>query len=146
MAPEFIIVGTIILLSLIDLFLPKRTNRAFIPFLGIVGIALSTYFVFQSLGNEVERIMYDMYRVDGFANIFKLISFIGTGLVFILSLITLDRKEIDSNYLGEHYTLLLTALLGAMMMASSADLITLFVRIELLSISSYILVGLRKKH
>src|SRR5690606_18291504 len=45
---------------------------------------------------------------------------------------------------GEFYYLTLAALLGAMVMASSADLITLFVGLELLSISSYILVGTRK--
>jgi NADH-quinone oxidoreductase subunit N len=46
---------------------------------------------------------------------------------------------------SEYYYLLLTALLGAMVMASSADIITLFVGLELLSISSFVLVGLRKK-
>ncbi|GAA3318923.1 hypothetical protein GCM10020331_023720 [Ectobacillus funiculus] len=46
---------------------------------------------------------------------------------------------------GEYYYLLLTALLGAMFMASSADLITLFVGLELLSLSSFILVGIRKR-
>src|SRR5690606_3161693 len=46
---------------------------------------------------------------------------------------------------GEFYYLLLPALLGGMSMASSTELITLFVGLELLSITSYILVAIRKQ-
>lgn len=46
---------------------------------------------------------------------------------------------------GGIFYLFMAALLGAMIMSSSGDLITLFVGLELLSISSYILAGMRKR-
>ena len=88
--------------------------------------------------------MADMYRVDSFAVAFKAIFLIGVAYAFLISLGSLDKKDV--RYQGEYYYLLLKALLGAMFMASSADLITLFIGLELLSISSFILVGIRKKH
>ena len=60
--------------------------------------------------------------------------------------ISYQPKEGMREYRGEFFYLFLTALLGAMMMTSSGDLITLFVGLELLSISSYILAGMRKKN
>ena len=47
-------------------------------------------------------------------------------------------------YRGEFYYLFLTGLLGGMIMTSSGDLITLFIGLELLSLSSYVLAGIRK--
>lgn len=56
-----------------------------------------------------------------------------------------DDKKNPIEDKGEYYYLFLMALLGAMFMASSVDFITLFVGLELLSLSSYILVGIRKR-
>ena len=81
--------------------------------------------------------------MDDFALVFKALILGGTALVLLLSFTHLYREEVQDR--GEYYSLLLSAALGGMIMASSADLITLFVGLELLSISSYILVGLRKK-
>ena len=61
-----------------------------------------------------------------------------------MSLGSLDSDEIPHK--GELYYLLLPAVLGAMIMTSSGDLITLYVGLELLSITTYILVGMRKKN
>lgn len=143
MAPEFTVLGVATLLSLIDLFLPERNKRTFIPYLGILGILAALVFVLLNIGT-VDQIMNDMYRVDGFSNLFKIIILSGVALVFIMSIQTVTEKV--TSYRGEYYYLMLAATLGAMMMASSGDLITLFIGMEILSISSYILVGIRKTH
>lgn len=143
MAPEFTILATATLLSLIDLFMPRQANRSFLPYLGMIGIAVAGFFVVCNIG-VVDHIMNQMYRVDGFSNLFKLILLSGTLLIFILSLQTVNDKITRDR--GEYYYLLLAAVLGAMMMASSADLITLFIGLETLSVSSYILVAIRKQH
>lgn len=143
MAPEFVILGVATLLSIIDLFLPKNNNRTILPYIGLIGIGFAIYFVIQNIG-VVDQIMNDMYRVDGFSNLFKLIILSGVALVFLISLQTISHDV--KQYRGEYYYLMLAATLGAMMMASSADLITLFVSLEILSVSSYVLVGIRKHH
>lgn len=143
MAPEITILATAALLILIDLFLPQDGKRAFVPYFGLIGIAVSIYFVFKNIGVD-DQIMNDMYLVDGFSNIFKLMILAGVALVFLLSMQTITDKV--TRYRSEYYYLMLAATLGAMMMASSADLITLFIGLETLSIASYILVGIRKTH
>ncbi|AMA71654.1 MULTISPECIES: NADH-quinone oxidoreductase subunit NuoN [Aneurinibacillus] len=145
MSPEFIILGVATLLSLLDLFMNKKADRRILAWIGFLGIIVAGYFVVRNTGQNVVSILNDMYRVDGFANAFKLLFLSGVAFVFLISLTYIDESK-NIRYSGEYYYLILTALLGAMLMASSSDLITLFVGLELLSISSYILVGTRKQH
>ncbi|WP_099354565.1 NADH-quinone oxidoreductase subunit NuoN [Fredinandcohnia onubensis] len=145
MAPEFIILGVATLLSLLDLFMGKDKDRRPLGWIGIVGILVAIGFTVSLIGNDVTSILYDTFRLDSFAIAFKLILLVGTGLVLLLAM-SYEPEEGMVEYRGEFYYLLLAALLGTMIMTSSADLITLFVGLELLSISSYILAGLRKRN
>ncbi len=142
LAPELTIVILSVIITLADLFMKNGGDRKAFAWLSVLGIALATYFTYQDLGQPVQSLLNDTYRVDSFGTMFKLIMLIGTGLVFMMSIYYVDKKEIK--YDGEYYYLLLTALLGSMIMASSGDLITLYIGLELLSISSYILAGIRK--
>ncbi|WP_010677177.1 NADH-quinone oxidoreductase subunit NuoN [Bacillus timonensis] len=142
MAPEFIIIGVATLLSLLDLFMGKERDRRPLGWIGIVGILVAIGFTVSLIGNDVTSILYDTFRLDSFAIAFKLLLLVGTGLVMLLAM-SYEPKD-GITYRGEFYYLLLAALLGTMIMTSSADLITLFVGLELLSISSYILAGIRK--
>lgn len=144
MAPEFVILGAATLLSLIDLFMGRDKDRKVLAWLGIAGIVIALAFLIGQLNHPVTQILADTYRLDAFSKAFKLILLVGAGLVLLQS-VSYQPKG-GMGYREEFYYLLLIALLGAMMMASSADLITLFVGLETLSISSYILAGLRKKH
>ncbi|MFM1651219.1 NADH-quinone oxidoreductase subunit NuoN [Brevibacillus sp. B_LB10_24] len=143
--PEFTILGFATLLSLIDLGLGKR-NRAVLGWLALAGVILAGGFVLWNAQIHQEPFSYmnDMLRVDSFGNAFKLIFLGGVAFSLIMSQSYMKISD-EVTHRGEYYYLMLTALLGAMIMASSADLITLFVGLELLSISSYIMVGLRKK-
>jgi NADH-quinone oxidoreductase subunit N len=142
--PEFVILGFATLLSLVDLVLPKKGNRAIIGWLALVGVIVAGAFVIINMQTLEQPVSYmaDMMRVDDFGNVFKLLFLVGVAFSLLLSLSYLKQGEV--RHLGEYYYLLLTALLGAMVMASSADLITLFVGLELLSLSAYVLAGLRK--
>ncbi|WP_226654556.1 NADH-quinone oxidoreductase subunit NuoN [Pseudalkalibacillus hwajinpoensis] len=142
MMPEFTILLTAVALSLVDLFMPKKRDRAILIWFSLAGIALAIIFLIFQLDGGVETIVNQTYRLDSFAKAFKLLMLLGTGLVLLLGIKANDLDEVK----GEYPYLLLTGLLGGMMMASSADLITLFVGLELLSLSSYILVGIRKKN
>jgi len=144
LAPEFTIVILATIITLADLVMRDKGDRRIFGWVSVIGIAVAIYFTVQQLNTPVEYLLENTYRVDSFGTLFKLIFLAGTGVVFIMSINYIDKKEIKHD--GEYYYLLLTALLGAMMMASSVDLITLYIGLELLSISSYILVGLRKKN
>jgi NADH-quinone oxidoreductase subunit N len=145
MAPEFIIIGVATLLSLLDLFMPKKFDRKLLAWIGVGGIAVAMVSLADLFDHETASILYDTFRLDSFAKAFKLLMLAGAGLVLILAVSDETKEGLESNR-GEFYYLFLTALLGAMIMSSSADLITLFVGLELLTISSYILAGLRKNN
>lgn len=144
--PEISLIVIAIFLSLIDLFLPKTWSRKFIGWLAVFGVCLSiACLLFQLNPKESINILNQSYRIDDFSTIIKLILLVGTGLVIFMSLGP-DKNREDHEHAGEYYYLLLPALLGGMIMSSSGDLITLFVGLELLSISSYILVGIYKRN
>ncbi len=144
LTPELSIVITMFLLTVIDLLLPKRVNRTLIGALGLVGIAVAALFVILKIGDEPVSLIANSFRVDDFGNLFKLLFLGGTGLIVFMSLGTVKEEEVP--HVGELYYLLLPALLGSMVMVSSGDLITLFIGLELLSITTYILVAMRKKN
>lgn len=144
MMPEFIILGTALLLSIIDLFIKEDKSRKWLGWIGLAGIAGAILSLALMIGTEDTVILYDTFVLDAFAKAFKFILLLGAAIIFLLAIDYEPREGLKER--GEFYYLLTAALLGAMMMASSRDLITLFAGLELLSISSYILAGLRRKN
>ncbi|MBO9599327.1 MAG: NADH-quinone oxidoreductase subunit N [Cohnella sp.] len=151
LAPEITLSIATIVLALLDLILPRRINRDLIGWLTLAGLLVSAVFViwllidFKDLGDaaQVHSLVGGSYRIDDFGNLLKLV-FIGASAFIVFSSLGTVRDE-DVPIKGEFYYLLLPAVLGAMVMSSSGDLITLFVGLELLSITSYILVAARKR-
>ncbi|SDO62810.1 NADH-quinone oxidoreductase subunit N [Paenibacillus sp. yr247] len=142
--PELSLVATAIILSLLDLILPSRFSRSIIGWLTLVGIAISAVFVVLQLNpDEAIQLLNHSYRVDDFSNLMKLFTLTGTGFIVYMSLSFVKEDAIP--HVGEYYYFYLPAALGAMIMSSSGDLITLYVGLELLSITSYLLVAMKKK-
>ncbi|WP_338450197.1 NADH-quinone oxidoreductase subunit NuoN [Niallia oryzisoli] len=145
MMPEFIILGVLTIITLLDLFMPRTQNRKILGWISFVGILAAIVSLAGLLDKDVTTILYDTFRLDSFAKAFKLILLCGGGFVMLLA-ISYEPKEGMKEYRGEFFYLFLAALLGGMIMTSSGDLITLYVGLELLSISSYILAGIRKNN
>ncbi|HJV31937.1 MAG TPA: NADH-quinone oxidoreductase subunit NuoN [Bacillales bacterium] len=145
MTPEFIIVVVAAVLSMVDLFMPKKADRKILGWISIVAVLAAIVSLAGLIDNGVTSILDDTFRLDSFAKAFKLIILVGAALVLFLA-VSYKPKDGLEEYRGEFYYLFLGAVLGAMIMTSSGDLITLFVGLELLSISSYILAGMRKKN
>ncbi|WP_027408006.1 NADH-quinone oxidoreductase subunit NuoN [Anoxybacteroides tepidamans] len=144
MTPEFVILGVATVLSLIDLLMPNDKDRRPLGWFALAGVIVALVSLIGLLSVDRTSILNDTFRLDAFGKAFKFLLLVGASLVLLLSM---DYKPKENmKYYGEFYYLFLTALLGAMIMTSSGDLITLFVGLELLSISSYILAGLRKAH
>ncbi len=143
--PELTLVISAIILSLADLFMKRDANRQILGWLALVGIVVSAIFVIRQINPaETIQLLNHSYRIDDYANLFKLVFLTGTFFVIFNSIGWVRNSGIQHE--GEYYYLILPATLGGMVMASSGDLITLFVGLELLSITSYILVGLRKNN
>ena len=56
------------LLSLLDLFMPKKTDRRILGLIGLIGIVIAGIFVLNNTGLKPVSIMADMYRLDSFAS------------------------------------------------------------------------------
>jgi NADH-quinone oxidoreductase subunit N len=143
MTPEFIILGVTALLVVFDLFMPNHLSRKILGWIGIAAIFAALVSVAGMAGGPVRSILDNTFRIDSFAIAFKMLLLAGAALVLFLA-VSYEAKDGLEKYRGEFYYLFLTALSGAMLMTSSGDLITLYIGLELLSISSYILAGMRK--
>jgi NADH-quinone oxidoreductase subunit N len=145
MTPEFIIVGVAALLTLLDLFMPKNKDRRILGWIAFAAVIAAMVSLAGFVDMQATSILADTFRLDSFAKAFKLLLLGGSAMVLLLA-VSYEAKEGLEEYRGEFFYLFLTGLLGAMVMTSSGDLITLFIGLELLSISSYILAGMKKRN
>ena len=96
-----------------------------------------------AVSSSPARVMFGGgYVVDDFSLVLKALFLIATYVVILMSTTYVDEGDY---YEGEYYLLLLTSSLGMMTMASSRDLISIFVALEFLSIPAYMLAGWRKR-
>jgi NADH-quinone oxidoreductase subunit N len=145
LAPELTLVIAAVILSVIDLLMPRQASRTVIGWLTLAALAVTGVFTALQIGSDHPTVLLGgSFRVDDFAVLLKLVFTAGTALSVLIGL-GAGKNETGTEDVGEYYYFFLPATLGAFIMASSVDLITLFVGLELLSITSYILVGMRKK-
>ncbi len=135
-APQLIVALSAMVVLVVDLFLP-RDRKSALAYLSLLGLALSFVASILLWGQE-GRAFADMAVLDALSLFFGFIFLIVTAIVVLLSIDYVVRQGI--NY-GEYYALLLFAASGMMLVAASANLIVLFLGLEMLSISLYILTG-----
>ena len=136
---------------LIDLFLPKPWKRAN-AFVALAGIAFSaaavgelqwTYHVAESRHLAFARSGFmGSLVVDPFAIYFSYLFLAGAAIAVLISIRYL---EIEQENHGEFYALLLFSVVGMMCMAAGFDLVLLFIGLELMAISTYVLVGFLRR-
>ncbi len=121
-------------LLLVDLFLKRKGVTAL---LAAFGLALTGGLTLAQAGQESSAFNGMVVR-DGFASFLNLL-FLGTGLLGIaVAYGYLKRMGIER---GEYYSLLLFSVTGMMLMAQAADLIVVFLALELLSLPLYVLAA-----
>lgn len=133
--------ATVMLLLVGDAFVPEDRKVVLAPVAGLgllAAVIVALTATFSGLAETGQSRLYfnDTVAVDTFAIFFQLL-FLGLGLlVLMLAPSYLDRRGIQK---GEFYILLVAALTGMMLLVAATNLITIFIAIELLSISLYIL-------
>src|SRR5688572_6920514 len=126
------------LVMLFDLFTPRRTGTRNLAIVALVGLAVTAGLSLWTWDYENRSAFGGMVVADTFAQFFNLLFVFITAVTVLLSQTQLER---DDWHAGEYYSLLLFASAGMMLMAGAADLIMVFLGIELLSICLYILAG-----
>ena len=137
--PEIIL--AIFAIALPALGMAFKSSKVLAAF-SLVGIGMAAYAVWQMYDTMVYFFSFgDLIRVDQFAVLFMFI-FMAVAAYVILASAAYCK---DDKHLPEYFSLILLATIGMMVVASSTDLFALFIGIELTSLSSYALVGFRKK-
>lgn len=141
LAPELVIVGTMLAVFILDLLL-TRPNKFWTATVAVAGTALAAVPLVILAAEGTTRSMFDgSYVVDEFAVILKGVFIVSAYIVLLMSH---HYIESDRYYQGEYYFLLLSSVLGSLVMASARDLIILFIGLELTTGPLYLLAGWRK--
>lgn len=136
--PELVMVITALVVLLLDLVLSKD-KKSLLGYLSLLGLAISLIVSISMWRGGISTYAFNMMIVvDRFTLLFNALFIVAT-LITILISINYIREE-GINY-GEYYTLILIAAVGMMLMAKANDLIIVFLGLETLSISIYVLVG-----
>src|SRR6267143_3744545 len=142
--PELILTVCACVALVMEVVLPYRKSKL-IAYFSLVGIALaavSLWIQFLSSNSLPLDGFYGMIRLDGFALIFQSIFLIGAALAIAISTRYLD---IEGEQHGEYYALVLFATLGMMFLACGYDLIALYISLELMALTFYVLVAFTKR-
>ncbi|MBC8276353.1 MAG: NADH-quinone oxidoreductase subunit N, partial [Chloroflexi bacterium] len=116
-------------------------RKGWLVIVSIAGIVVSAGFSIAMWGGNSQAIFNNMLAVDNFALFFKLL-FLGIAALVILA--SVDYVSKFARFQGEYYALVLLSALGMMLMAATAELISIYIALELTSISLYVLVGFLK--
>lgn len=139
LAPELALGALGLVLVVADL-LTSDKSKVWLAYLAVVGLIVPAAGVWLA-SRAPGASFFGTLVVDPLATVFQGIFLVSLALVILASIDYVHRR---TRYPGEFYALLLFATLGAMFLASGNELITLYVALELTSISQYILAGFLK--
>src|SRR5215212_5013267 len=141
-APELILTVCACVALVMEVILPYRKSKL-TAYFSLIGIALAFVSLALQWGNPMPTDgFYGMVRIDGFALLFKGIFLISAALAIGISTRFLD---IEGEQHGEYYSLILFATVGMMFIACGYDLISLYISLELMALTFYVLVAFTKR-
>ena len=139
--PEILLVVFAAAVIILDLLVKNRESQK-VAYLSLVGLGCTLVAILVTnsvLGtNEPISLFFGMIRLDKFAVFFKVLLLLATAATILFSL---RSEEIDGKLKGEYYALLLAVTFGMFLMASSTNLLMIFISLETVSLTSYILAG-----
>jgi NADH-quinone oxidoreductase subunit N len=139
--PETILSAIAMLLLLINVFV-KSEQKAYLGYISLIGIVV-TFFSLVSGWNAPQAGFDGSVLQDNFAIFFKVVFLVSALLTILITDQYMERE--GCNY-GELYPLILLATAGMMFMASGTDLMTIFLGLEVLSVSLYVLAGFNRNN
>ncbi|MFY9621532.1 MAG: NADH-quinone oxidoreductase subunit N [Pyrinomonadaceae bacterium] len=153
-APELILTVVACVVLVMEVVLPYRLSK-WTAYFSLVGIALalvSLGALFLTIGGTFRfgnltaltplDGFWGMVRIDGFALLFKGIFLIAAALAIAISIRFLDLEREQH---GEYYALVLFATVGMLFLGSGYDLISLYIALELMALTFYVLVAFTKR-
>ncbi len=137
--PELILTAGILLVIIADITL-KQIRSLLNPALTLATLALAAWFTWQT-GSGDAGLFNGMLAHDPFAQFFKFFLILAAVLVTLSSL---QSEELQGTHPGEFLIMMLVVTLGLILLANSTHLVMLYLSLELVSITSYLMVGYLK--
>ncbi|HUQ17223.1 MAG TPA: NADH-quinone oxidoreductase subunit N [Candidatus Saccharimonadales bacterium] len=138
--PEIAVTITALLILLSDAVLERSQARRWLPLLAVAGLVAAIFSgPFTTNGGSY---FSGFVIVDTFATFFRVLFCVLAILAVLVAPDYLERRRIPA---GEYYATVLFSTVGAMAIALSADLISLFVGIELMTIPVYVLAAMQRR-
>lgn len=135
--PELTITVTIIVVILADLVLASN-KKSICSWLTVGGSVIALLLSLQLYSSGDRLLFSNLLALDPFALFFKVFSV--ASLIFTV-LFSVRSNEIDKRYQSEYYVFLLSSVLGMFLLSAATDMLMIYISLELVSISSYILAG-----
>ena len=137
--PELLIVGMGCLILVLDPLTPAH-KKDLLAWMSLGILVVGSVVTVNGFGERVMAFS-DLVVVDSYAVFWKMLLYLVSGLTILLSMGYLKEEKIQ---LAEYYAFVLLALTGMMVMVSGADLLTIYLGIELMSITLYIMAGFKR--
>jgi len=138
--PEIILSFGIVLIIFVGLFFRKKRSNT-IPWITLLVLIISIVYTILHWSSYSSPVLLfeSMIRSDDFSAFFKILFDIAGVLTVLMSMKSDELSE--NRFNSEYFTLIISAILGAHVLAMSMNFIMVFLSLELLSISSYLLAG-----
>lgn len=141
--PEASLIGAVLILIVLDLLFKEKRGR-WQAYVALAGLAPALWFAIRLYsGGESGSLFTEMLALDPFAGFFRILFIAATGLTIIISTLSSDTSGSENQ--GEYHSFLLMITLGMFLLASSMDLLMIYLSLELVSITSYVLAGFLKE-
>lgn len=135
--PETTLVITFLLALIFDLLFKRSKNIA--GYIALAGLIITGLFLFQQTGANSKTFL-NLLVIDSFGQFMKYIILISSFIIIVFSFLS---KELYTEHtkLGEYFTLIIGMTFGMFLLVGSSNLIMIYLAIETMSISSYVLAG-----
>ena len=139
-APEMFLAGAICVVLLVDVYLPREQRQVtyLLAMLALVGASATSIFVNVS---QPMVTFSGSFITDPAGGALKLLAYFVVALVFLYSRNFLEEQDL---FKGEFFVLSLFGLLGIMVMISAHSMLTMYLGLELMSLSLYALVAFNR--
>ena len=140
--PEIFLSVLAMALLLINVFAPSGGQKSYLAYISFFGIVATAVLVGSGWGGHIESFSGSVV-LDNFATFFKMIFLLAAGLTVLIADQYMEREGCNH---GELYPLILFTVVGMMLMASGTDLMTIFLGLEVMSVSLYVLAGFNREN
>ncbi|MBU2471037.1 MAG: NADH-quinone oxidoreductase subunit N, partial [Bacteroidetes bacterium] len=130
---------TAFVVIMIEAAFRKSSNMSYL--VSIIGLIISIGLAVESLSWRGTS-FFNMVNIGGYGNFFSILFMVAAIFTIIISKDYLIKQGV---HYGEYYILILLSTVGMMLMASAADMIVIFLGLELMSICLYVLAGFMRK-